>query len=260
VNMSGARRVAQSLCVLQLAGCAGAAGASELRPNRFALPAPNTARQQPLATSTPLVAAQVNEGPAVPVAGGARADDGLRVEQILANVDGRYQTMRDFGVEFSVEVANATRSLTSATAGAVWFASPGMMRWDHFSRPGFRVVCDGTTVRVTSRTLAAPQLIPIAQSELAAAFAFVTGRGTLAGDFRATMRRTLAGPPRVLFVIDLLPRQQHPALASMSIAVEATSFLVREVLVVDATGGSQRFVFHLSTMRENRGVDRAFFQ
>ncbi len=252
-------RCARALCGLTLAGCAGSAGASQARPSRFTLPAPNAAQPRSSAGSA-VVEALVYEGPAVPLAGAVGTDGPLRVEQILANVDARYRTMTDFGVEFGLDVANGSRSLTSRTNGVVWFAAGGRMHWDHISRPGFRVVCNGATVRVQSRTLPAPQIVPVAQSELAAAFAFMTGTATLVGDLRATMRPPVPGAPRVFFVVDLLPRRPHPALASMTIAVEATSFLVREVVVVDTSGGYQRFSFLLPSMRENRGVGAAFFQ
>ena len=181
------------------------------------------------------------------------ADGNEDVRAVVDRVQEAYDQVTDFTANFTQEYTSVTLGETRTSRGRVFFKKPGMMRWD-YNEPSQRfMISDGSTLWVYEPEFAQYYTESLTDSQLPSALRFLMGQGRLTEDFEVTIperssrRITLA----------LVPRTPNSQFSMLHFVVDATSYQVRETVVFDALGNTNRLVF--SSVRQNSGLPNTGF-
>jgi outer membrane lipoprotein carrier protein len=162
-----------------------------------------------------------------------------------------------FDQEFTVKAYNTKRS----SAGTVYFQKPGKMAWVYSTPEGNRVVSNGTTVRVyeAANKQMFEQQVSGGQSgaQYPAALSFLLGRGKLSDafnfeGFEGSQMKFEGGT-----VLVGTPKTPTPAYTKVLFYVDTQSAQIRRVLILDAQGNRNSFVF--SQVQVNTAVPGTTF-
>jgi outer membrane lipoprotein carrier protein len=141
--------------------------------------------------------------------------------------------------------------------GTVTFAKPGKMRWD-YARPNGKIIAsDGSSLTVYTPGDEGERgqcfRREMNESQLPAAFSFLTGSARLEEDFRFRLLEPARQGYPEGYVLELRPRTPSPHYERILFYVMKRdgrpTGVVRRVLIVDAAGNRNRFDF--SNMRWN---------
>jgi outer membrane lipoprotein carrier protein len=170
---------------------------------------------------------------------------------IAAWVQRFYDQTTSMNARFVQRYTNRVYSRVDTSRGTVRFKKPGMMRFDYDQPNGKVIVSDGQRLLVYEppdggRGAGQYYEQEMANAQLPAALAFLTGTGRLADDF--TFRRL--DPVRQRYpdgqVLELRPRAPTPHYSRILLYVDddpQRRGVVHRILIVDSTNNENRFDF-----------------
>jgi outer membrane lipoprotein carrier protein len=180
------------------------------------------------------------------------AQTSMEGEALARAVQRHYDTVRDFTADFEQAYVGGALKRRTVEKGTVAIRKPGRMRWDYTTPETKQFISDGQRiyfyvpadkqVRVSAMPGADKAPTPIL---------FLAGRGDLLRDFRVEETAPPAGDANTR-ALKLEPKQPEPEYTSLTLVVDATTFQMRQLIVVDTQGGSSTFTFR--NLRENTGV------
>ena len=168
----------------------------------------------------------------------------------------RYATIKDFRADFTHQVQGSVlRTLRTTEHGEIKVLKPGRV-WMKYAPPQKKdFVADGTCVYtyVAADRSGTKDLMPTGD-DISMAILFVAGRGDLVKDFRAAMPAT---QPADMWHLTLTPVKRQEDFATMTLAVDRRTLVLRGMTTVDHRGGT--FVFAFTNIRENVGLKDSDF-
>lgn len=166
----------------------------------------------------------------------------LSANQIADRVQAFYDQTKTFRAEFSQRFTIKHRNKSKSSKGVVIFQKPGKMSW-RYSTNGNRVVSDGKTIKVYEAENKQMYEQPMGKSQYPAALAFLVGGGNLKKSFKLAA----LDPQKMRFsggyVLLGEPHSPTPAYQKVLLYVDAKTYQVRRVLLLDAQGNKNRFDF-----------------
>jgi outer membrane lipoprotein carrier protein len=173
-------------------------------------------------------------------------------DALARSVQAHYQQVKDFTASFEQAYVGGALKRRSVERGTVAIRKPGRMRWDYEAPERKLFVSDGTRmyfyvpadkqVRVSAMPAAGRVPTPIL---------FLAGRGDLLRDFKVEEVPPPAGATGAR-ALRLRPVRPEPEYDTLTLVVDGTSYAMRQMIVVDAQGGTSTFSF--TNLRENVGV------
>lgn len=186
----------------------------------------------------------------------ARAE--LNAVAVAARIERRYAEAKTYRASFRQVFRMAAQDVTKVSRGRLAFSRPGRMSFRYLEPKGDRVVSDGKTVSAYDASERRLYRSRQNKSPHAWVLAFLSGKGRLARDFTLRLVDTSSRSDVVGYVLEAVPRQKSPAFAKLLLFVDAKSFAVHRVLVVDALGNTNRF--DLSNERLGKKLPRGEFR
>jgi outer membrane lipoprotein carrier protein len=206
---------------LALASVPGAAAQASTKPSAAAAPA----------TSAPAAAAPANQ------------PGELGAEQIVARVQAFYDGAKSFQADFTQRYTIFAYNKNKASHGKVAFVKPGKMSFRYESN-GNRVVSDGNTLKIYEAENKQVFEQKVTDSAYPAALSFLLGQGKLAQSFELKKLSSETMNFKGGYVLLALPREASPAYEKMLLYVDAKTFQVRRVLLIDAQKNKNVFDFN----------------
>lgn len=166
----------------------------------------------------------------------------LSAEQIADRVQAFYDKTKTFKAAFKQVYTAVAYAKTKEGVGTVILEKPGKMSW-RYTNNGNRIVSDGKIIRVYEKDNQQLYEQPLDKSPYPAALAFLVGTGSLKQSFKFTK----VDPTQAKFEGGLVllgePREATPAYQKMLLYIDAATYQVRRVLLLDAQGNKNRFDF-----------------
>lgn len=179
---------------------------------------------------------------AAPRAPAAPPPAGLSADQIADRIQAFYDKTKTFKASFKQVYTAKAYGKTKEGVGTVILEKPGKMSW-RYTNNGNRIVSDGKIIRVYEKENQQMYEQPLDKSPYPAALAFLVGTGSLKQSFKLTK----IDPAEAKFEGGLVllgePREATPAYQKMLLYVDAATYQVRRVLLLDAQGNKNRFDF-----------------
>ncbi|HYQ01378.1 MAG TPA: outer membrane lipoprotein carrier protein LolA [Polyangiaceae bacterium] len=166
----------------------------------------------------------------------------LTADQIAERVQGFYDRSHTFRAGFKQRYWVRMYDKTINSQGAVVFEKPGKMSW-RYTNNGNRVVSDGKLVKVYEKENKQMYEQPLDKSQYPAALSFLVGGGNLKTAFKFTKRDAKQMGFEGGYVISGDPLEASPSYQSIVLYVDANTYQVRRVLLLDAQGNRNRFDF-----------------
>jgi outer membrane lipoprotein carrier protein len=192
----------------------------------------------------------------LPVAA-TRAQTPQSGEALARAIQTHYQQVRDFTAAFEQAYVGGALKRRTVERGTVAIRKPGRMRWDYEAPEKKLFVSDGT--RMYFYVPADKQVRVSAMPEdgrVPTPILFLAGRGDLLRDFRV---EEVAAPSGVAGAraLRLRPARPEPEYETLTLVVDGSSYVMKQLIVVDGQGGTSTFSF--SNLRENVGVPDSRF-
>jgi outer membrane lipoprotein carrier protein len=194
-----------------------------------------------LAGTPPAPAAPAPPKPSPKPAPGAPAS-GLSAEQIADRIQAFYDKTKTFKAAFKQVYTAKAYAKTKEGNGTVILEKPGKMSW-RYNNNGNRIVSDGKIIRVYEKENQQMYEQPLDKSPYPAALAFLVGTGNLNQSFKLSKTDPAAAKFEGGLVLIAEPREATPAYQKMVLYVDAATYQVRRVLLLDAQGNKNRFDF-----------------
>lgn len=178
-------------------------------------------------------------------------------EALARSVQAHYDQVRDFTASFEQAYVGGALKRRTTERGTVAIRKPGRMRWDYETPEKKHFVSDGTRMYFyvpadkQVRVSAMPE-----EGRVPTPILFLAGRGDLLRDFRV---EEVAVPSGVTAAraLRLRPVRSEPEYETLTLVVDAASYVLKQLIVLDAQGGTSTFSF--SNLRENVGVPDSRF-
>ncbi len=174
----------------------------------------------------------------------------MSADAIADRVQAFYDTAKTFQAHFKQRYTIYAYNRTKDSSGSVVFAKPGKMRWT-YTNNGNVVVSDGKEIKIYERENKQMYLQKVNKTQYPAALAFLMGNGSLKQSFSLT---TL-DPAKLQFpggyVLLGTPKDPTPAYQKILFYIDAKTFQVRRVLLIDAQKNRNRFDFVSARVNEN---------
>ena len=166
----------------------------------------------------------------------------LSASEVVDKVQAFYDQLRTFKANFKQHYRIKSHDKTMDSAGWVIFQKPGKMSWRYTSN-GNRVVSDGKVIKIYEKANKQMLEQPLNTSQYPAVLSFLTGQGKLKQNFKFTLQSSAQMNYTAGHV--LLGEPLHPTAAYERVYfyVDARSFQVRRVIIVDAQQNRNRFDF-----------------
>ena len=180
------------------------------------------------------------------------------VNDVVVKVQDFYNKTQSFKSDFTQEFFVKAYNQKKTSKGKVTFAKPGKMHWEYAEPKDNRVVSDGTTLKVYEAQNRQMFEQPVDKSQYPAALSFLTGSGQLSQlfDFQIFAGDKMNFPGG--YVLVGTPKQPTAAYQKVLLYVDAATFQVRRVMVLDGQGNRNRFDF--ANPRVNEPVPPNQFQ
>jgi outer membrane lipoprotein carrier protein len=201
------------------------------------------------ATASAVVAVVLSAAGALPAA------QAPSPEQIAAQVQARYDKVRDFTANFAHTYEGGVLRRKITETGVVQVKKPGRMRWE-YRKPDHKLfVSDGRQMYFHE---VAPNQVTIFQvpqgDEATTAVQFLAGKGHITRDFTVAAAE---GGTASTYMLRLTPRSAEPDYDWLLLEVDRQSFQMRSLSAADNQGGRNTYTF--TNLRENTGLaDRVF--
>ena len=178
-------------------------------------------------------------------------------DALARSVQAHYDSVKDFTADFEQSYVGGALKRKTVERGTVAIRKPGRMRWDYTAPEKKLFVSDGTRMYfyVPADRQVRVSALP-ADGRVPTPILFLAGRGDLLRDFKVEEVAGSGGASGTR-ALRLRPVRQEPEYESLTLVVDAASFAIRRLIVVDGQGGTSTFTF--TNLRENVGVpDRRF--
>ncbi len=165
------------------------------------------------------------------------------VSDVVNKVQAFYDRTHSFKCEFTQEFFVKAYNQKKTSSGHVTFSKPGKMDWVYASPKDNRVVSDGTTLKVYEAENHQMFEQQVDKSQYPAALSFLTGQGKLSDtfEFQVMDGKSMNFPGGLVLVGT--PKQPTPAYQKVLFYVDAQTFQVRRVMILDGQGNRNRFDF-----------------
>jgi outer membrane lipoprotein carrier protein len=197
----------------------------------------------------PLLASSSSAEPAAtkqPASAAAQAKKGspaqLTAEEIVDRVQSFYDKTKTFRAGFKQQYRVYAYDKVKDSTGSVMFEKPGKMSWRYTSN-GNRVVSDGKIIKIYEKENKQMYEQPLEKTQYPAALSFLTGQGKLKENFKFTKQDSRVMRFESGYVLAGDPLQPTAAYQKVLFFIDAQTFQVRRVLILDAQGNRNRFDF-----------------
>lgn len=193
----------------------------------------------PVAATAPPAASLPPEAATAPPADGKLLPDvASDVHDVVAGVDAVYGSVTTFKATFRQRYAYGR---TKDPQGSVRFEKPNKMSWRYDN--GNRVVSDGHLVKIYEKANKQMYEQLLERTQFPGALSFLLAQGQIEQAFKLTK----LDASRLHFVnghtIQAEPRLATTAYERLVLYIDATSYQVRRVLIIDAQGNRNRYDF-----------------
>lgn len=164
---------------------------------------------------------------------------GATGQEVLAEIQKRYESTKDFEANFLQEYIGKVMKQPYRGEGKVYFKKKGMMRWE-YQNPNQKLISDGLTFwhyRPEEN-----QVFVSDASRMIREFGFLVGEGDLRRDFK-TLNMNESPSQKENIVIEITPKDPHPALSKLSLTIDKKTYYVVQVDVFDGWGNVTRTRF-----------------
>lgn len=169
---------------------------------------------------------------------------------LVGRIQAAYAGVDHLRAGFHQEVTNATFGSTRTSDGVVTLARPARMRWDHHRGGVGRalvvsrsVITDGDPLYVIDHAAQRVVVRAAADDVTAVLVGFFLARGALAADFVAELDVSGAFAAGDAVVVALTPKVANPRYRRLYLLVDPATALVRESIVLDDAGDTERVRF-----------------
>jgi len=162
--------------------------------------------------------------------------------EVADRVQNFYDKTKTFRAGFEQRFLVKAHQKTKDSKGQVMFEKPGKMSWRYTSN-GNRVVSDGKLIKVYEKDNKQMYEQPIDKSQYPAALSFLVGGGNLKKSFRLQKLDSKQLGFEGGYVLLGLPKEPTAAYQKIILYVDANTYQVRRVLLLDAQGNRNRFTF-----------------
>jgi outer membrane lipoprotein carrier protein len=163
-------------------------------------------------------------------------------EEIADRVQAFYDRTKTFKAGFRQRYAVPTYGKTKDSSGSVVFEKPGKMSW-RYTNNGNRVVSDGKIIKIYEKENKQMYEQPLEKSQYPAALSFLTGTGSLKQSFKLSKLDPKQMGVEGGYVLLGEPKEATPAYQKMFLYVDANTYQVRRVILLDAQRNRNRFDF-----------------
>jgi outer membrane lipoprotein carrier protein len=167
---------------------------------------------------------------------------GLSADEIVNRVQAFYDKTTTFKAGFKQRYVVKAYDKTKDSAGSVIFEKPGKMSW-RYSNNGNRVVSDGTLIKIYEKENKQMYEQQLSKTQYPAALSFLTGQGKLKQNFKFSRQDSKQMKFETGYVLAGDPLQPTAAYERVFFYVDAQTYQVRRVLIIDAQGNRNRFDF-----------------
>jgi outer membrane lipoprotein carrier protein len=169
---------------------------------------------------------------------------------LVAKVQKYYDATHDLKAKFEQQMESPARAPSKAS-GDVWLKKPGKMRWDYAKPEKKLMVSDGTTLWVYEPEDEQAYKQDLRGNALPAQVSFLLGEGKLDKEFDASLTKLDGiGPDDV--ALKLVPKTGTAAYRYLVFVVDGKSGQVKETVIYDQQGGTNRLKF--ANVTQNKGV------
>lgn len=192
--------------------------------------------------------AEEDQGSAIPVVNAVQAEQlqagaaPLSASDLVDRVQAFYDKTRTFRAEFKQRYFVAAYRKTKDSQGTVTFQKPGKMSW-RYTNNGNRVVSDGKRIQVYENDNKQMYEQSIDKSQYPAALSFLLGDAKLKTEFHLKKLDEKALGYEGGYVLLAVPKNPTPAYQQLLLYVDAGTYQVRRVLMIDAQQNRNRFDF-----------------
>ncbi|HVY28841.1 MAG TPA: outer membrane lipoprotein carrier protein LolA [Polyangiaceae bacterium] len=200
-----------------------------------------------LTLALPLIAGssqaeEPKKAPAKAAPAPAAAAGELSADEIINRVQAFYDKTTTFKAGFKQRYDVKAYDKRKDSAGSVIFEKPGKMSW-RYTNNGNRVVSDGTVIKIYEKENKQMYEQPLAKTQYPAALSFLTGQGKLKQNFKFSKKDSKQMKYETGYVLEGSPLQPTAAYEKVFFYVDAATYQVRRVLIIDAQGNRNRFDF-----------------
>ncbi len=170
------------------------------------------------------------------------APKNISANAVADGVQRFYDKSKTFKAGFKQRYRVKAYNKTKDSKGTVVFKKPGKMSW-RYSNNGNRVVSDGKKIKVYESDNKQMYEQSMRKSQYPAALAFLVGGGNLRKEFKLRKLNSRQLRFEGGYVLEGIPKKPTPAYSKMLLYVDANTYQVRRVLLLDAQGNRNRFTF-----------------
>ncbi len=186
----------------------------------------------------------------------ASAQGAIPAAEIALRVQRFYDTAKTYKAQFKQRYTIYAYNKTKDSSGEVVFQKPGKMRWT-YTNNGNVVVSDGAKLKVYEQENQQMYLQTVDKTQYPAALSFLVGEGRLAESFDLQKLDSAKLKFPSGYVLLGTPKSPTPAYQKILFYVDAETFQVRRVLLLDAQKNRNRFDFVSPVV--NQPVDAKLF-
>ncbi|MDH5298482.1 MAG: outer membrane lipoprotein carrier protein LolA [Desulfobulbaceae bacterium] len=179
--------------------------------------------------------------------------------EVAARLQQTYDRTTTLTADFEQLTSMRMQSRQRRGAGTMALSKPGRIRWDYLSPDRQVLVSDGTTVSMYFEKNRQMMVMP-AQRYLNSdvTYAFFVGTGKILKDFEVREPTVAPFLAAGQYCIKLVPRKSHPQLDHLHLWIDATSWLVRRIQLVDQVDSVTDIFF--SNLAVNRAIPAGLFK
>ena len=179
-------------------------------------------------------------------------------EELAQRLQRKYDVVRDFSADFVQTYTGGILKKQLTEKGQMRIRKPGKMRWEYTSPEKKLFVSDGVKMYYYVPADKQVTVTTVPADDVATGPAlFLSGKGSLTRDFRASLTEVPAGFPAGTKALRLVPTKAQTDYDSLTLLVDGGSLALRGLQATDGQGGISSFAF--TNMKENVGLtDKEF--
>lgn len=166
----------------------------------------------------------------------------LTAAEIANRVQAFYDRTKTYRAGFRQRYVIEMHDRTIDSQGSVVFEKPGKMSW-RYDNNGNRVVSDGKIIRIYEKENKQMYEQPLEKSQYPAVLSFLTGGGNLQDTFKLTKLDARQMKVEGAHVLLGEPKEPSPAYQKVFLYIDAATYQVRRVVLLDAQRNRNRFDF-----------------
>lgn len=176
-------------------------------------------------------------------------------QTVLTDIQNQYEKTTDSEANFVQEYIGKVMRQSQKGEGKVFFKKKGMMRWD-YRLPNQKIISDGQTLWFYQPE--ENQVLISHADKMIKEFGFLVGEGDLRRDFKLININESPSQKEDHIVIEITPKESHPAVLKLSLTVDRKTYFVIQVDVFDGLGNVTRTRF--TDIKTNINLSGSFFQ